>query len=88
VALHDPRSLDQLASEAGLELAQLEPVWSDPRWKDRLRHANDEALANGVFGAPFFIVDGEPYWGNDRRQQLAQHLADRTVLPAHSAAVA
>jgi len=88
VALHEPRSLDQLASEAGLEVTQLEPVWSDPRWKERLRHANDEALANGVFGAPFFIVDGEPYWGNDRRQQLAQHLADRTVVPARSAAVA
>jgi 2-hydroxychromene-2-carboxylate isomerase len=28
-----------------------------------------------VFGAPFFIVDGEPFWGNDRRAQLEQWLA-------------
>ena len=42
-------------------------MWNDPRWKARLKAANDAAIARGVFGAPFFIVDGEPFWGNDRR---------------------
>jgi 2-hydroxychromene-2-carboxylate isomerase len=27
-----------------------------------------------VFGAPFFIVDGEPFWGNDRQAQIEQWL--------------
>jgi 2-hydroxychromene-2-carboxylate isomerase len=31
-----------------------------------LRTAVDDAIARGVFGAPFFIVDGEPVWGVDR----------------------
>jgi 2-hydroxychromene-2-carboxylate isomerase len=39
-----------------------------------LRAENDAAIALGVFGAPFFRVDGEPFWGNDRQEQLARWL--------------
>ena len=31
---------------------------------------NREAIAAGIFGAPFFVVDGEPFWGNDRKPQI------------------
>ena len=34
--------------------------------KDRLVFENDEAIRKGVFGSPFFIADGEPFWGSDR----------------------
>lgn len=34
--------------------------------KAKLKAAVDDAMAKGVFGAPFFIVDGEPFWGADR----------------------
>jgi 2-hydroxychromene-2-carboxylate isomerase len=34
--------------------------------KDRLIFENDEAIRRGVFGSPFFLVDGEPFWGSDR----------------------
>jgi 2-hydroxychromene-2-carboxylate isomerase len=34
--------------------------------KDRLLRENDTAIAKGVFGSPFFIVDGEHFWGSDR----------------------
>jgi 2-hydroxychromene-2-carboxylate isomerase len=52
-----------------------ESVWSDPLWKERLRQANEAAIAAGVFGAPYFIVDGEPFWGNDRKPQIERWLA-------------
>jgi 2-hydroxychromene-2-carboxylate isomerase len=42
--------------------------------KDQLRADVDEALAKGVFGSPFFIVDGEPFWGMDRVPQLEKWL--------------
>lgn len=32
----------------------------------------EEAIRNGVFGSPFFFVDGEPYWESDRIALLAQ----------------
>ncbi len=31
-----------------------------------LRERTAEALDKGVFGSPFFLVDGEPFWGWDR----------------------
>jgi 2-hydroxychromene-2-carboxylate isomerase len=30
----------------------------------------DAAVAKGAFGSPFFFVDGEPFWGSDRLDQI------------------
>lgn len=73
--LNDAATLKAVAAEAGLDADEVEAVWNDPVWKDRLKRANDEAIAAGVFGAPFFIVDGEPFWGNDRQPQIERWLA-------------
>jgi 2-hydroxychromene-2-carboxylate isomerase len=63
-----------VAGEFGLTAAHAEAVWNDPVWKLKLKQANEAAVACGVFGAPFFMIDGEPFWGNDRRAQMAQWL--------------
>ena len=34
-----------------------------PEQKQRLKDETAAAVAAGVFGAPFFLVDGEPFWG-------------------------
>ncbi|MEO7245476.1 MAG: 2-hydroxychromene-2-carboxylate isomerase [Rubrivivax sp.] len=73
--LHRPEALKALAAEHGLDADAAEAAWNDPLWKARLKRANDEAIAAGVFGAPFFVVDGEPFWGNDRRPQIERWLA-------------
>ena len=73
--LSDVAALGALATEAGLDAAQAQGAYTDLVWKDRLKRENDAAIAAGVFGAPFFIVDGEPFWGNDRRAQLEQWLS-------------
>ena len=74
VDLSDPTALKGLARDFGIDPAAAEAVWNDPVWKARLKAANDAAIALGVFGAPFFIVDGEPFWGNDRRVQIERWL--------------
>ena len=74
VDLSDTRQLLQLANDFGLAPAEAEAIWNDPAWKLRLKQANDAAIAAGVFGAPFFVVDGEPFWGNDRRAQIERWL--------------
>ena len=33
------------------------------------------AIVAGVFGSPFTIVDGEPFWGMDRLDQVDRRLA-------------
>ena len=75
VMLSNATALKALAAEFGLDPAQAERVWNDPPWKARLKAANDTAIAAGVFGAPFFMVDGEPFWGNDRKPQIERWLA-------------
>ena len=38
----------------------------------------EEAVAAGVFGAPFYVVDsGQTFWGQDRLEDLDLHLAGK-----------
>ena len=46
-----------------------------------LRQRTSEALDKGVFGSPFFLVDGEPFWGWDRLPMLESWLAHRSPSP-------
>ncbi len=75
VVLNDAAQLKALAEQSGLDGQAAEAAWSDPKWKAALKAANESATAAGVFGAPFFIIDGEPFWGNDRQEQIVQWLA-------------
>ncbi len=70
----DPVALRQLAVEFGLDGDAAEAVWSDPANKARLKSVNEAAIAAGVFGAPSFIIDGELFFGNDRRAQIERWL--------------
>ena len=36
----------------------------------------DEAVSAGVFGAPWFVFDGQPYWGQDRLDFLERAFAE------------
>ena len=68
--LSDVATLSTVVTASGLDAPAALAAYTDPLWKERLKRENDAAIASGVFGAPFFIVDGEPFWGNDRRQQI------------------
>lgn len=52
------------------------PDINDQAVKDKTRAEVDAALARGVFGSPFIIVDGEPFWGVDRFDQLERWLKE------------
>ncbi len=43
--------------------------------KDRTRTEVDKAIARGAFGSPYIIVDGEPFWGSDRLDQIDKWIA-------------
>ena len=59
----------------GLDATDLERRIAEPSIKRGLRDLTDEAVRLGVFGVPTFIVDGEMFWGHDRLDHLARHLA-------------
>jgi 2-hydroxychromene-2-carboxylate isomerase len=48
---------------------------NDQAVKDRLKTEMDEALARSVFGSPYIVVDGEPFWGADRLDHVDRWLA-------------
>jgi 2-hydroxychromene-2-carboxylate isomerase len=54
----------------------------DSAIKQRLRSSTDEAVTRGVFGAPFFFLGGEPFYGQDRLDQLLERLDGAPGLPA------
>jgi len=75
VPLDDTAALKALAAQSGLDGDAAEHAWNDALWKQRLKEANDAALSAGMFGAPFFVVDNESFWGNDRKAQIERWLA-------------
>ena len=67
--------LADVLRQAGADPDQALAAIQQPDIKERLKAAVDAALARGVFGAPFLFVDGEPFWGHDRLQQVERWLA-------------
>ena len=44
--------------------------------KDEYDRNTAAAIAANIFGAPWFVIDGEGYWGQDRLDFVARALAD------------
>jgi 2-hydroxychromene-2-carboxylate isomerase len=63
------------AARAGIDRTGARGAIDDPAIKEALRRDVDAAIAAGVFGSPFIFVDGEPFWGLDRFDQIERWLA-------------
>lgn len=66
----------EIAEALKLDREDVAAAFSDAATKARLKAEIDLAEARGVFGSPFFIVEGEGFWGNDRLPQLDRWLAN------------
>ena len=64
-----------VATKMGLNADEVRAGMSDAAVKDRTRAEVEKAIAKGVFGSPYIIVDGEPFWGSDRLDQVDKWLA-------------
>ena len=67
-----PQAVIEIAKGAGIDAPQLAAALEDPALKERAKKEVETAIAAGVFGSPFFIVDGEPFWGVDRIAMMEQ----------------
>jgi len=74
VDISNPDRAAAIAAQSGVDAAAARAAIDDPAIKDALRLENDKAIAAGVFGSPFVIVDGEPFWGVDRFEQVDRWL--------------
>jgi len=62
-------ALDQITSD------EVRAALNDQAVKDRAKSEVEAAIAKGVFGSPYVIAEGEPFWGVDRFDQLERWLA-------------
>ena len=70
-----PEVTADVAGEVGLARVDLLSALSDAPVKERLKREVEAAMARGVFGSPYVIVDNEPFWGSDRLDQVERWLA-------------
>ena len=70
----DPNVLADLANALGID--DVRAALEDPRIKQQLRDNTDWAIAQGVFGVPTFVIDGELYWGHDAFDMVLDCLRD------------
>jgi 2-hydroxychromene-2-carboxylate isomerase len=74
INIAEPAELMKLAEPLGVDVQALDAGATTYQIKDQLKAEIDVAIAKGVFGSPFVIVDGEPFWGFDRFDQVEAHL--------------
>ena len=55
----DAEVLRELAAECGMDAAQVEAAWTEPRFAERLRDYHEAAARVGVTGTPTYIIDNE-----------------------------
>lgn len=65
-AINDAEVIGDIAENMGIDRQALLEGIETQEIKQRLRDEVDAALEKGVFGSPFVILDGEPFWGADR----------------------
>ena len=58
------------AKALGVDPDKLAAAPADQAIKDRLRAEAEKAVELGVCGSPYTIIDGEPFWGADRLDQV------------------
>ncbi|SFK38413.1 2-hydroxychromene-2-carboxylate isomerase [Falsiroseomonas stagni] len=71
----DPATLPRLITESGLDAPALLAAAADPGWAAMRIAESQAALARGVFGAPSYVIGDEIFWGQDRLDFVARHLA-------------
>ena len=72
--ISNPDVAAEAASITGVSRDAARAAIDDPAIKDALRRDVDAAISSGVFGSPFVFVDGEPFWGFDRFEQIDRWL--------------
>ena len=77
---------DDIAEEArdiGIDASALLREIDTDQAKNELKRQVDAAIAVGVFGVPYFVVDGEPIWGVDRIWMVEHWATNHAWHAAH-----
>jgi 2-hydroxychromene-2-carboxylate isomerase len=75
IDISNPDAAAAVAAKEGVDAPAARAAIDDPAIKEALRREVDHAISRGAFGSPFIVVDGEPFWGLDRFDQIERWLA-------------
>lgn len=73
--ISNPEVTANVAAKLGHDKESVLAAINDPAIKERLKTEVEAAIERGVFGSPYIVADGEPFWGSDRLAQVDQWLA-------------
>jgi 2-hydroxychromene-2-carboxylate isomerase len=73
-----PDRVFETGRQAGLDWDELEAATQDPQIKRVLRLATEAANELGVIGVPTIAIADELFWGDDRLEEAASHIASVT----------
>ena len=73
--IDDPGDVTAIADSVGLDSAALVAAAESDAVKAELQANTDESLADGVWSVPSFILDGEPFFGQDRIEMMDWRLS-------------
>ncbi|MEO5861842.1 MAG: DsbA family protein, partial [Burkholderiales bacterium] len=71
----DVETLRAIATEQGLNSAELFDRAHSDEVKAKYASFTQEAIDRQVFGAPSYVIDGEIFWGQDRLEFVDRKLA-------------
>ncbi|MCG5260718.1 2-hydroxychromene-2-carboxylate isomerase [Cupriavidus gilardii] len=71
----DAATLAELADRLDLDGAALLKASEGQGVQEEYAGHTQDAISAGVFGAPWYVYDGQPYWGQDRLDFLDRALA-------------
>ena len=72
--ISDPEVAADVVASVGVDRDALLAATQAPEIRKRAHTETEAAIERGVFGSPFIIVDGEPFWGSDRLEQVDKWL--------------
>ena len=64
----------RIAEEIGIDGAALAEAVTQDDIKQRVKDETTEAMDLGVFGSPYFLIEGEAFFGSDRMWQIERFL--------------
>jgi len=73
--ISSPDATAAALAPVGFDRAAVIAAVGEPGMKERLKNETQRAIERNVFGSPYVFVDGEPFWGHDRFDQIERWLA-------------
>ena len=79
ISIADQDKVIEIADSIGANTETLSSALQNDAIKERFKQETQAAIDVGVFGAPFFIVDGESFWGSDRIWMIKRWLKGQSA---------